>query len=379
MSESAVSAAGAVRPVEAIRAQFPALRREHRGQPVAYFDGPGGTQVPRGGRRAHARLPAQSQREHALGLPDQRRNRRGARGRPAGTRRLPRLIADEVAFGANMTTLTFHVSPGPRARVAAGRRGDRHRTRSSCQRRSVARRRARSGIDRPHGRADRHRDRRARLARPRTRVHASDAAARRSARPPTRSARSPTSAAAARLAHDAGALCFVDAVHYAPHAFVDVRAIGCDLLACSPYKFYGPHVGTMYVRAGSPRAARRAQGRTRRRQCAGSPRDRHAIARGDRRRGRRRRFPGLALARHNCPSRRAPEHDGRAARAQPATSDAALERLARAARRVGLWTTAVTAAHLDRVVRRSRVWPRQRSPATARPAGCSYPMAISTP
>jgi cysteine desulfurase family protein (TIGR01976 family) len=55
-------------------------------------------------------------------------------------------------------------------------------------------------------------------------------------------------AAAARLAHEAGALCFVDAVHFAPHAFVDVRAMGCDLLACSPYKFYGPHLGTMYVR-----------------------------------------------------------------------------------------------------------------------------------
>jgi selenocysteine lyase/cysteine desulfurase len=54
--------------------------------------------------------------------------------------------------------------------------------------------------------------------------------------------------AAARLAHDAGALCFVDAVHYAPHALVDVRAIGCDLLVCSPYKFYGPHLGTVYVR-----------------------------------------------------------------------------------------------------------------------------------
>jgi selenocysteine lyase/cysteine desulfurase len=40
----------------------------------------------------------------------------------------------------------------------------------------------------------------------------------------------------------------VDAVHFAAHAPVDVRAIGCDLLACSPYKFYGPHVGTMYVR-----------------------------------------------------------------------------------------------------------------------------------
>ena len=53
--------------------------------------------------------------------------------------------------------------------------------------------------------------------------------------------------AATRLAHAAGALCFVDAVHYAPHELVDVRAIGCDLLACSPYKFYGPHLGAVYV------------------------------------------------------------------------------------------------------------------------------------
>ena len=50
----------------------------------------------------------------------------------------------------------------------------------------------------------------------------------------------------ARLAHDAGALAFVDAVHYAPHRLVDVRAMGCDFLACSAYKFYGPHVGVLY-------------------------------------------------------------------------------------------------------------------------------------
>ena len=52
-----------------------------------------------------------------------------------------------------------------------------------------------------------------------------------------------------RAAHDAGALCFVDAVHFASHELVDVRAIGCDFLACSPYKFYGPHVGVVYGRA----------------------------------------------------------------------------------------------------------------------------------
>ena len=50
----------------------------------------------------------------------------------------------------------------------------------------------------------------------------------------------------AALVHAHGGLMFVDAVHYAPHNLVDVRALGCDLLACSAYKFYGPHVGVLY-------------------------------------------------------------------------------------------------------------------------------------
>jgi selenocysteine lyase/cysteine desulfurase len=55
-------------------------------------------------------------------------------------------------------------------------------------------------------------------------------------------------AAAGRLVHAVGGLLFVDAVHYAPHALVDVDALGCDLLACSAYKFYGPHVGVLFGR-----------------------------------------------------------------------------------------------------------------------------------
>ena len=54
--------------------------------------------------------------------------------------------------------------------------------------------------------------------------------------------------AATEMAHGAGALMFVDAVHYAPHCLPDVRAIGCDFLACSAYKFNGPHVGVLYGR-----------------------------------------------------------------------------------------------------------------------------------
>jgi cysteine desulfurase family protein (TIGR01976 family) len=53
---------------------------------------------------------------------------------------------------------------------------------------------------------------------------------------------------AARLAHEFGALVYVDAVHYAPHQLVDVRELECDFLACSAYKFYGPHIGALYGR-----------------------------------------------------------------------------------------------------------------------------------
>src|SRR6266571_2041529 len=49
-----------------------------------------------------------------------------------------------------------------------------------------------------------------------------------------------------RLAHEADALMFVDAVHFAPHGLIDVKALDCDFLVCSPYKFFGPHMGTLY-------------------------------------------------------------------------------------------------------------------------------------
>jgi selenocysteine lyase/cysteine desulfurase len=49
-----------------------------------------------------------------------------------------------------------------------------------------------------------------------------------------------------KLAHAVGALMFVDAVHYAPHGLIDVRALDCDFLVCSPYKFFGPHMGTLF-------------------------------------------------------------------------------------------------------------------------------------
>jgi cysteine desulfurase family protein (TIGR01976 family) len=52
-----------------------------------------------------------------------------------------------------------------------------------------------------------------------------------------------------RLAHDAGALVWADAVAYAPHRRIDVHALGCDVLLCSPYKFFGPHLGMSWMRS----------------------------------------------------------------------------------------------------------------------------------
>src|SRR5205807_6769326 len=52
----------------------------------------------------------------------------------------------------------------------------------------------------------------------------------------------------AALAHEAGALAWVDAVHYGPHGAIDVQAVDADVLVCSPYKFYGPHLGLAFGR-----------------------------------------------------------------------------------------------------------------------------------
>src|SRR5262249_50999241 len=53
-----------------------------------------------------------------------------------------------------------------------------------------------------------------------------------------------------RLAHNVGALAYIDAVHYAPHGLIDVTALDCDFLACSTYKFFGPHMGVLYGKRG---------------------------------------------------------------------------------------------------------------------------------
>jgi cysteine desulfurase family protein (TIGR01976 family) len=246
LTQSVAPGASRVAPVETIREQFPALRRQHRGQPVAYFDGPGGTQVPavvadriydyllHHNANTHWAYPTSVETDAAI-----------AAARLA--------LADflgaspgEVAFGANMTTLTFHVSRAlardwqPADEVIVTEL-DHHANVDPW--RAVARDRGLTIRTVPMNTAtgELEWDALERAFSPRTKLLAIGAAS-------NILGTINDVAGAARLAHDAGALCFVDAVHYAPHELVDVRAMGCDLLACSPYKFYGPHLGTLFVR-----------------------------------------------------------------------------------------------------------------------------------
>jgi cysteine desulfurase family protein (TIGR01976 family) len=243
-SPRAASRAADVASVEAIRAHFPALERMHRGQPVAYLDGPGGTQVPRlvagamteylfhHNANTHWRYPTSEETDALIA---------GARQTLAD---FVNGRADEIAFGQNMTTLTFHLahaigrSLGPGDEIVVtelDHHGNVAPWRAVAQDRGVTLRmvRMRTG----DGQQD-WTDLEAAIG-PRTKVLAIGAA--------SNALGTITDVArATRLAHAVGALAFVDAVHYAPHGLVDVQAIGCDFLACSAYKFYGPHIGILW-------------------------------------------------------------------------------------------------------------------------------------
>jgi cysteine desulfurase family protein (TIGR01976 family) len=235
-----------VASTEIIRTHFPALQRRHRGHPVAYFDGPGGTQVPRSvvdamtdyllnhNANTHWHYPTSEETDAMI-----------ASARAALADLLGASPA-EVAFGANMTTLTFHLARalgrgwGPadevviteldhHANVAPWRALERER---GVTVRSVP---MVPGTGQLDWTAFEH------ALGPRTRLVAVGAA--------SNALGTITDVArAAELARAAGALSFVDAVHYTPHQLVDVRVLQCDFLACSAYKFYGPHIGILYGR-----------------------------------------------------------------------------------------------------------------------------------
>jgi cysteine desulfurase family protein (TIGR01976 family) len=227
-------------PVDAVRVRFSALQRD-----LTFFDAPGGTQVPDSVIDA---IAAYLRAENAnLGGPFATSRLSDALVDRAHTAAADFLHAtvDEVAFGANMTTLNFALS---RTAARAWQEGDEivctqldhdgniapwlELARDRRLKVELARVDDQCRIDLDHLRS---------LVNERTRVVAFPLAAN------SVGTVTPVSEIAA-IAHETGALAWVDAVHYGPHGPIDVAAADADVLLCSPYKFYGPHMGLAYVR-----------------------------------------------------------------------------------------------------------------------------------
>ena len=232
--------------VEQVRRHFPALSRHHGGHPVAYFDGPGGTQVPRAiGDAMLDYLYHHNANTHWVYPTSVETDALVASARAALADFLG-AQPDEIVLGANMTTLTFHLARaigrglGPGDEIVVTEL-DHHANLAPWQ--AVARERgvtlravpfdpstgelAAGALERAIG--------------PRTRVVAIGAAS-------NALGTLNDIPRAASMARAAGAISFVDAVHFAAHGRVDVAEFGCDFLACSSYKFYGPHLGLLFGR-----------------------------------------------------------------------------------------------------------------------------------
>jgi cysteine desulfurase family protein (TIGR01976 family) len=236
----------ALASLDEVRKHFPALERVHQGRRVAYFDGPGGTQV--------ARPVADAVTEYLL---HHNANTHWAYPTSAETDALleaaREALADfvggrptEIAFGANMTSLTLHLGRALGRRLQPGdelvvTELDHHANADTWRQLAKERGLVVKAVRFRRETGQLEMDDLAAAIGPRTRLLAIGAAS--NALGTINDVRR-----AADLAHAAGALVFVDAVHYAPHALVDVAALGADFLACSAYKFYGPHVGVLWGR-----------------------------------------------------------------------------------------------------------------------------------
>lgn len=234
-------------PPSSIRSQFPALARGYLGRPVAYFDGPGGTQVPTSVVEVMSDYLFNHNANTDWAYPTSiETDAMIASARATYADLFGGASAEEIVFGLNMTTLTFHVAPalgrawGPGDEVVVTQLDHQANVapwRALAQERGITVRMAH--FDPDSGELDL--EELAKCIGPRTRLVAVGAAS-------NALGTINDIPRIMELAHAAGALAFVDAVHYAAHGLIDVRAWGCDLLACSAYKLYGPHLGVLYGR-----------------------------------------------------------------------------------------------------------------------------------
>jgi cysteine desulfurase family protein (TIGR01976 family) len=232
--------------VDAIRARFPALDVEHDGRPMVFFDGPGGTQVPDTVIDAVVRYYRESNANHGGAFATSARSDAIVEDAHEAIADLLGVDADEITLGPNMTTITFHMS---RSIVAAMRPGHEivvtgldHQANvdpwiAAARDSEVIVRTWEPVLDDCTLRLDGLEA----VLNERTRLVAVGWASN------AVGTINPVAEISAR-AHSAGAWVYVDAVHAAPHLPLDARAVDADFVACSVYKFFGPHVGAVYGR-----------------------------------------------------------------------------------------------------------------------------------
>src|SRR5919106_2378881 len=234
--------------VEALRAEFPALQRELDGWPVAFLDGPGGTQVP---RRVIDAVAAY--------LTDSNANAGGAfatsEASDAMVDEAHQAVADflgtadreEIKFGYNMSTLTLHIGRSIGATLSAGDEVvvttlDHEANVSTWEAMAADRSLTVRKVDIREDDVTLDLEDLESKLNSRTKLvavgYASNAVG----------TINPVREIVAR-AHEVGALAYIDAVAYAPHGPIDVQALDADFLVCSAYKWFGPHLGALYGKA----------------------------------------------------------------------------------------------------------------------------------
>lgn len=226
-----------------IRAQFPALTQTVNGHPAVFFDGPGGTQVPQRVIDAVADYLIRHNANTHGAFATSRRTDETIDAARAAMAAFLGCAADEVVFGPNMTTLTFAIS---RAFGRDIRPGDEivltrldHDANVAPWKALEAQGAVIRMVDIDTEECTLDMADMAQAIGPRTKLvavgYASNAVGTIN-----------DVATITRMAHAVGALVYIDAVHYAPHGPIDVQALDCDFLACSPYKFFAPHMGVVY-------------------------------------------------------------------------------------------------------------------------------------
>jgi cysteine desulfurase family protein (TIGR01976 family) len=226
-----------------IRAQFPALAQTVNGHPAAFLDGPGGTQVPQRVIEAISNYLSRDNANTGGAYATSRNTDAMLAEARAAMADFLNCAADEIVFGANMTTLTFAMSRAIGRDLGSGdeiivTRLDHDANVSpwvALEEKGVT-------------------IRWAEIHKEDCTLDVEDLAAKLNSKTKLVAVGYASNAVGTinpvkeiiRLAHAAGVLVYVDAVHYAPHGLIDVADLDCDFLACSTYKFFGPHMGVLY-------------------------------------------------------------------------------------------------------------------------------------